>query len=65
MNDIADGRICFKELGSYVRSYKIRTNIKWKRQGAWFRLHPKWYKCLSKDNYKLRVSAHIRMKKVR
>ncbi len=64
---IADGRICFRDLGQYQRGCKTMhgCHIQWRKGGARFKRHPKSYKCLSRDHVKHRRLAHTRMKKVR
>lgn len=64
---IADGRISFRELGSYRRGEKtmLGFHIEWRRSGARFRQHPNWWKCWSRDHAKHRRMAHTRMIKVR
>lgn len=65
--EIADGRICFQQLGSYRRGSRTMFGfrVQWRRAGARFRLHPKAWKCLSRDHAKHRMLAHTRMKKVK
>jgi hypothetical protein len=29
--------------------------LAWRRDGAWFRLHPKWWKCWSRDKRRYRA----------
>lgn len=64
---IADGRINFKDLGSYNKRVKIQLgfHVNWRRSGWLQKTRPKRYKCISRDHAKHRRMAHTRMKKVR